>query len=43
MFMFGDSEHHLQVSAGDYIPTSWVMFNLDIYQPQWMFNWDIYN
>ena len=25
--------HHLQISVGDYIPNSWVMFNWDIYQP----------
>ena len=31
--MFGDFEHHLQISVGDYIPNSWVMFNWDIYQP----------
>ena len=28
-----DFEHHLQISVGDYITNSWVMFNWDIYQP----------
>ena len=35
MSLFGDFEHHLQISVGNYIPKSWVMFNLDIYQPLW--------
>ena len=26
MFRFGDFEHHFQVSVGDFIPKSWVMF-----------------
>ena len=30
---FGDFGHHLQIFVEDYIPNSWVMFNLDIYQP----------
>ena len=33
MSLIGDFEHHLQISVGIYIPTSWVMFNWDIYQP----------
>ena len=36
MSHFGDLEHHFQVSIGDdinYIPNTWVMFNVDIYQP----------
>ena len=33
MSLFGDFEHHLPISVGDYIPNSWVMFNWDIYQP----------
>ena len=33
MSLFGDVEHHLQISVGDDIPNSWVMFNWDIYQP----------
>ena len=28
-----DFEHHLQISVGNYIPNSWVMFISDIYQP----------
>ena len=32
MSLFGDFGHHLQISVGDYIPNSWVMFNWDIYQ-----------
>ena len=31
MSLFGDFEHHLQISVGDCIPNSWVMFNWDIY------------
>ena len=34
MSLFGDFEHHLHISVGNYIPNSWVMFNWDIYQPQ---------
>ena len=30
---FGDFGRHLQIFAGDYIPDTWVMFKLDIYQP----------
>ena len=30
---FRDFGHRLQIFVGDYIPNSWVMFNLDIYQP----------
>ena len=33
MSLFPDFEHHLQISLGNYIPSSWVMFNWDIYQP----------
>ena len=33
MSLFPDFEHHLQISLGTYIPSSWVMFNWDIYQP----------
>ena len=33
MSLFGDFEHHLQISVGNYIPNTWVMFNWDIYQP----------
>ena len=33
MSHFGDFEHHLQISVGNYIPNTWVMFNWDIYQP----------
>ena len=33
MSVFGDFEHHLPISVGDYTPNSWVMFNWDIYQP----------
>ena len=31
--LFGDFGHHLQICVGDYNPNSWVMFNLNIYQP----------
>ena len=31
MSLFGDFGHHLYIFVGDYIPNSWVMFNLDIY------------
>ena len=30
---FGDFGHHVQIFVGDYIPKSWVMFNLDTYRP----------
>ena len=33
MSLFGDFEHHLPTSVGNYISNSWVMFNWDIYQP----------
>ena len=33
MSLFGDFEHHLQISVVNYIPNTWVMFNWDIYQP----------
>ena len=33
MSPFGDFEQHLQISVGNYIPNTWVMFNWDIYQP----------
>ena len=31
--LFGDFEHDLQISVGDYIPNNRVMLNWDIYQP----------
>ena len=32
MFPFGGFvSHHLQISVGNYLPNSWVMFNWDIY------------
>ena len=33
MSLFGDFGHNLQISVGDSIPNSWVMFTWDIYQP----------
>ena len=30
---WGFGSHHLQISVGNYIPNTWVMFNWDIYQP----------
>ena len=33
MSIFGDFGQHFQVFVREYIPNSWVMFNLDIYQP----------
>ena len=33
MSLFGEFEHHLQISVGDYVPNGWVMFSWDIYQP----------
>ena len=33
MSLFGDFEHHLQISVGYYIPNNRVMSNWDIYQP----------
>ena len=43
LILFGDFEHHLQISVGYYIPNSRVMFNWDIYQPLFKSVFNLHN
>ena len=36
-YCLGDFGHHLDIFLGDDLPSSWVMFNLEIYQPLYTF------